>query len=105
MHGRAYRHLQGFQIETAGLAAILEDDAQPSIYFARDFLPDRFGVFFSAGVCSCSSKGRKRQIAALTSTNSRLNCSHWRYSSISCSALRRAAGLVKDSVTVLPSAL
>lgn len=28
MHGRTHRHLDGFQIETARLAAILEDDAQ-----------------------------------------------------------------------------
>jgi hypothetical protein len=28
MHGRTHRHLDRFQIETARLAAILEDDAQ-----------------------------------------------------------------------------
>jgi hypothetical protein len=27
MHGRTHRHLDGLQIETAGLAATIEDDA------------------------------------------------------------------------------
>jgi hypothetical protein len=73
MHGRAHRHLDGFQIETARLAATIEDDAQQLVYFARDFLADRFGRFFSCGV-RVSSTGRARQILSFTSSNSRLSC-------------------------------
>ena len=46
MHGRAHRHLDGFQIEAPRLAPAVEDDAQQLIYFARDFLTDRSAVFF-----------------------------------------------------------
>jgi hypothetical protein len=70
MHSRTHGHLDGFQIETATLAAAVEDDAQQLIYFARDFLLDRFGRFFSCGVCSSCSTGRKRQTLRLSSTNS-----------------------------------
>jgi hypothetical protein len=31
MHGRAHRHFDGFQIETAGLAAVIENDTQQLI--------------------------------------------------------------------------
>jgi len=68
MHGRTYRHLDSFQIETAGFAAILEDHAQELVYFARDFLTDRFGRFFSSGD-NVSSTGRARQILSFTSSN------------------------------------
>jgi hypothetical protein len=47
VHGRAYRHLHRFQIQTPGLAPTVEDGAQELIYFARDFLADRFRRFFS----------------------------------------------------------
>ena len=70
MHGRAHRHLDGFQIQTARLTASVEDDAQQLVYFARDFPLDRFGRFFSCGVCSVCSMGRERQIFRLTPTNS-----------------------------------
>jgi hypothetical protein len=79
-----------------------EDERQQLVYFASDFLLDRFRRFFSWGVASSSGVGRKRQRVLLTSTKSRLNCCHFRYSSISCSALRRAARLAKDSLTVFP---
>ena len=70
--------------------------------FAGYFLLDRFRRFFSRGVDSASEVARERQRALLTSTKSRLNCCHFRYSSISSSALRRATRLAKDSVRVLP---
>jgi hypothetical protein len=70
MHGQTHGHLDGFQIEPAALAAAVEDDAQQPIYFACDFLLDRFGRFFSSGVCSSCSTGRKRQTLRLSSTNS-----------------------------------
>lgn len=69
MHGGTHRHLDGFQIEAARLAPAVEDDAQQSVYFAGDFPLDRFGRFFSCGVCSVCSSGRKRQTVRLTSTN------------------------------------
>ena len=47
VHGRAHRHLHCFQIQTPGLAPTVEDDAQELIYFAHDFLADRFRRFFS----------------------------------------------------------
>jgi len=46
MHGRAHGHLQGFQIQTARLAAGAERHAKQLVYFARDFLLDRFDCFF-----------------------------------------------------------
>jgi hypothetical protein len=47
MHRRAHRHLDRFQVQMARLAAALEDHAQQLVYFARDFLLDRLGRFFS----------------------------------------------------------
>ena len=69
MHGRAHSHLDGFQIQTPRLAATVEDDAQQLVYFARDFLPDGFGRFFSSGE-RVSATGRARQIFSFTSSNS-----------------------------------
>jgi hypothetical protein len=45
MHSRAHGHLDGFQIPATALVAICEDHTQEWVYFARDFLPDRFGRF------------------------------------------------------------
>ena len=73
MHGRTHRPFYGLQIQTPGLAATLEQDAEQLVYFARDFLLDRFGRFFSTGE-RVSSTGRARQILALTSSNSWLSC-------------------------------
>jgi len=69
MHGRTHRHLDRFQIETAGLAAIFEDDAQELIYFARDFPTDRFDCFFSWADDAVSSIGLNPQICSLTSNS------------------------------------
>ena len=85
------------------LTTFAEQQRQQMFYFAGNFLLDRFRRFFSWGVASASALGRNRQRVLLTSTKSRLNCCHFRYSSISCSALRRAATLAKDSVTVFMS--
>jgi hypothetical protein len=70
VHGGTHGHLDGLQIEIAGLAAGGEDEAQQSVYFAGDFLLDRFGRFFSWASSASSSTGRKRQIVEFTSTNS-----------------------------------
>ena len=90
MHGRANRHFDGFQIQTARPAATIEDHAQQLVYFARDFLADRFGRFFSCAV-RVSSTGRKRQTLRLTSTNSLVRERNLRNSAISSSALWTAA--------------
>lgn len=73
MHSRANGYLDRFQIQAAGFPVILKNDTQESVYFARGFLPDRFGRFFSCGL-KVSSTGRKRQSCSLTSTSSRLSC-------------------------------
>jgi len=105
VQGRAYGHLRGFQIEASGLAPILKNHPQELIYFARDLPPDRFRRFFSWSVCASSWAGRKRQIAVLVSTNSRLSSWNLRNSATSRSALRMAAGVGKDWEMVLPSTL
>jgi hypothetical protein len=69
MHGRAHRHLDGFQIEMSRFAAGAEDDAQQLLYFARDFLLDRFSRFFSWADGEVSSTGRNAQICSLTSNS------------------------------------
>jgi hypothetical protein len=69
MHGRAHRHLDGFQVQTAALVAPVEDDPQQLVYFARDFLLDRFGRFFSWADGEVSSTGRNSQICSLTSNS------------------------------------
>jgi hypothetical protein len=69
MHGRANRHLDGFQIEMLCFAAGAEDDAQQLVYFAGDFLLDRFGRFFSWADGGVSSTGRNWQICSLTSNS------------------------------------
>jgi hypothetical protein len=69
MHGRANRHLDGFEIEMARFAPGAEDDAQQLFYFADDFLADRFDRFFSSADDGISSTGRSWQICSLTSTS------------------------------------
>ena len=69
MHGRTHRHLQGFQIQTSSLAAGTESDAQQLFYFARDFLLDGFGRFFSWADGAVSSTGREVQICSLISNS------------------------------------
>jgi len=103
MHGRTHRHFDGFQIQTPRLAALLKDDAQQLAYFVRDFLLDRFGRFFSWGVCSGCSMGRKRQILRFTSTNLLVNARNLRNSAISPSAFRTAASDGRFCVAVLRS--
>jgi hypothetical protein len=71
MHGRAYGHFRGFQIQPAIFAAVLKDHLQQPAYFVRDFLLDNFGRFFSCRV-SVSCTGRKAQIFSLMA----MSCSH-----------------------------
>src|ERR1039457_752158 len=69
VHGRAHSHLDGLQIQVPRLTATAKDDAQQLVYFARDFLLDRFSLFFSWVVGEISSTGRNSQICSLTSNN------------------------------------
>src|SRR5207302_1477393 len=99
--GRLYR----FQIGPAVLAALGKDTAEQLVYLPRHLLMDRSSRFFSCSVQPprwCSA-GRSRQILSLRATRSWP--SFWkRWNSVtSCWALRRAVGLGKVSVTVLPA--
>ena len=58
VHGRAHSHLDGLQIQVPQLTATVKDDAQQLVYFARDFLADRFSRFFSSGNKESASAGR-----------------------------------------------
>ena len=69
MHGRPHSRFEGFQIHTARLVKALEHHTQELLYFARDFLADRFGRFFSWGDRP-SSTGRARQMLSFTSSKS-----------------------------------
>src|SRR6266700_3549632 len=69
MHGRTHHHLDGFQIDMARLAALLENDTQQLVYFPRDLLADRFGRFFSSALGASSSTGRNLQTCSLTSNS------------------------------------
>ena len=48
MHGSPHRHLDRFQVESAGPALVLKNKPQQRAYFPFDFLPDRFRRFFPA---------------------------------------------------------
>ena len=87
VHGGTHGRLDRFQIEAAGLATTGENNPQKLIYFARDLLADRFRRFFSWSGEDSSSVGRRRQISAFVSTNSRLSCWNFRNSATSRSAL------------------
>ena len=47
VHRRADEGFDGFEVQAAGLAAILKDGVQKPVYFAGNFLLDRFSRFFS----------------------------------------------------------
>src|ERR1019366_5016381 len=102
VHGRAHRHLDGLQIQVPRLTATAKDDAQQLVYFACNFLLDRFSRFFSSGESTTGSDGRSGQICALTSISSLCRSCSFRNSAISRSAFRVADWSGRDSVTVLP---
>lgn len=74
MHSGTDRCLDTLQVEPAARLAVAENDAQQLLYFARDFILDRFGRFFSCADGAVSVTGRSSQIRVLTSTNCRLSC-------------------------------
>lgn len=69
MHRGTDHGLDTLQIEAAGCPAVAENDEKQLIYFAGDFLLDRFGRFFSWADGAVSVTGRSWQIRVLTSTN------------------------------------
>ena len=69
MRAFAHQHLDRFQIETTGSAAVGEDLFQQVVYFARNFLLDRVGRCFSCSDGVAGSAGRIWQMFPLTSTN------------------------------------
>jgi hypothetical protein len=105
MQGRTDRHLQGFQIQTPRLAAGAEGYAQQLVYFARDFVLDRFRRFFSWADGEVSSTGRNSQICSLTSNSCSPSSRKRWHSATSRRALAKLAGEENVSVTVLPFTL
>ena len=69
MHSRTDDGFDSFEVEPAGLAPALKDRVQQSVYFAGNFLLDRFSRFFSCDRGTASWIGRSRQIWVLISTN------------------------------------
>ncbi|MGH8648712.1 MAG: hypothetical protein ACREUP_05315, partial [Burkholderiales bacterium] len=69
MQSRTHCHFDGFQIQTPCFAVTVENNTQQLVYFARDFLADRFRRFFSWDAGSAGSAGRRWQISRLTSIN------------------------------------
>jgi hypothetical protein len=69
MHRGTDHRLDALQIELASCLAVAENNAKQLIYFAGDFLLDRFGRFFSWADGIVSATGRNSQIRVLTSTN------------------------------------
>jgi hypothetical protein len=70
MHTLANQHLDRFQIDASGLAAVGKDLRDETLYFALGFLLDGFERFFSCCDCGSGSDGRISQICALTSRKS-----------------------------------
>jgi hypothetical protein len=71
VHGGSQSGLDRFEVEPSVAAALLENNAQESVYFAGDFLLDRFvldrfGRFFFWADGRASSTGRNWQICSLT---------------------------------------
>jgi hypothetical protein len=73
-----------------------------AVWVVHRVSPAPASPFFSCTDCGSGSDGRIWQIWALTSRNSLCRTWYLRNSSISRSALRTAAGLGRDSVTVFP---
>jgi hypothetical protein len=69
MHSGTDRRLDTLQVESAGRLAIAENDVKQLLYFAGDFLLDRFGRFFSWVDGAVSVTGRNAQICSLTSNS------------------------------------
>jgi hypothetical protein len=58
MHAFADEHLDRFDIDASGLAAVGKDFSGETLYFASGFLLDRFERFFSCSDSGSGSDGR-----------------------------------------------
>jgi hypothetical protein len=105
VHGRADCGLDRFQIQMPGLAPATEDHTQKLIYFARDFLADRFCRFFSWADGIASATGRSLQICSFTSRSCSPSSRKRWHSATSRCALAKLAGEENVSVTVFPFTL
>jgi len=92
MQGRAHGYFQGFQFPSPRLTVGAEDHAQQLVYFARDFLLDGFGRFFSWADGAVSSTGRNSQICSLTSNSCSPSSRKRWHSATSRCALAKLAG-------------
>src|ERR1035438_149555 len=105
MHARAHGGFDRLQIRAPVFMALSKDPAEELVYFPPHLLMDSSSRFFSASVQpprACST-GRRAQMLSLRVTSSALSFWKRRNSATSFCALRKAAGLGKLSVTVLPA--
>jgi hypothetical protein len=105
MHSGTNRGLDTLQVESASRIAVAENDAKQLLYFAGDFLLDRFGRFFSRDGGAVSVAGRSPQICSLTSNSCSPSSRKRRHSATSRCALAKLAGEESVSVTVFPFTL
>ncbi len=110
-HGPGLMHrstdccLDTLEIESAGRLAVAKNDVQQLLYFAGDFLLDRFGRFFSWAGDVASVTGRSSQIRSFTSSSCSPSSRKRWHSATSRRALAKPAGEGKVSVTVFPFTL
>ena len=105
MHRSTDRRLDTLKIESARRLVVAKNDAKQLLYFAGNFLLDRFGSFFSWADCVASATGRSSQICSLTSNSCPPSSRKRRHSATSRRALAKPAGEEKVSVTVFPFTL
>ena len=99
--------LDGLQVGAAAVSSLGENAVQQLIYLPRNFLMECSSRFFSWPVQppGCCSTGRRAQIFSLMPTRSSPSFwNRWNSATSGC-ALRSAAGLGYDSVTLLPATL
>src|ERR1019366_4140629 len=107
MQPGASGHFDGLQVQAGALPLGRKHSLEKRLDFPCDFLMNSRSRFFSASVqpAASGSAGRKRQICSLTAVNSAVrSCKRWN-SVTSSAALRNAAGVAKDSATLLPLTL
>src|ERR1017187_890575 len=105
MHARAHGGFDRLQIRAPVFRALRKDPAEELVYFPPHPLMDSSSRFFSASVHPprSGSTGRRAQMLSLRVTSSAVSFWKRRNSATSFCALRKAAGLGKLSVTVLPA--
>ena len=74
MRGRTHRHLDSFQIQMSGWAAIVEHHTEDLVYLAGDFRMDGFGRFFLGGDKACWAL---RTAAGVGNASATVFSRHW----------------------------